>query len=106
MNTVTKPEDEVAEVLADKDAEFLERFVCKILELSTAHWAKKTVEAHSNAEGAVAYSSSFDEWHRLRMNSLRVAEEIERKLNRLTEDPSWELTADTDTSEETGSEKG
>lgn len=104
---MTKPDEEAVVFLAERDAEFLERFVCKVLGLSAAHWAKRTTEAHAKgADGAAEYSSSFDEWHRLRMNSLSVEEEIERKLNRLTEDPSWELTADTDTSEETGSEKG
>jgi hypothetical protein len=77
---------DVIEALAKKDADFLEKFTTRVLTIACDQWAKRINEAfEKGADGTAEYNSSFDEWHRLRMDLQAVEYEITAKHNRLAE---------------------
>jgi len=98
---------EVLAVLGKRDADFLEKFVGKVLKLSSEHWAKLTTEAYEKAGpgGSPEYNHAFDQWHRLRLNQVHLDDEA-RYANDRREEMPWEPTADTTTSTEPTSSEG
>ena len=106
MTTESADSKEVTAALARKDADFLEKFVGKVLKLSSEHWAKLTNEAYEKSPaGSEEYDYSFAQWHRLRLNQVHIDGEIAGGSDR-TEDMPWKPTEDTTTSTETTSGEG
>ncbi len=101
-------EEIVVAALAKKDADFVEKFVGRVLKLSSENWGKRANEAFAKSPGAESdeeYNEAFDQWHRLRLNIVYVEDEIICGRDR-TEEMPWEQTVATDTFKSPTSEGG
>ena len=75
--------------LAQKDAEFLEKLMRKILEAGIAHWAAKTNEVldASPMNPGPEYARAFNQWHLLRQCQQAIDAELASPRDRNQETP-------------------
>lgn len=79
--------EEIVSALSRKDADFLEKFVRKLLLIAKADKAERVNLAYAKLrEDPASYNTSFDEWQRIALTIVVVDEEIEAKKDRLTPD--------------------